>query len=101
MLPGPILGVVYLSGQIQKPGPVGIPSNEEFTVSKAILRAGGLGNLADKKKVKVVRRTGPDEKETKEIIVNVEEILGKGRLEQDIKLESADLIIVPTRGAPF
>ena len=41
-------GKVYLAGAVRLPGPHEIPSDEELTVSKAILRAGGFADFADK-----------------------------------------------------
>src|SRR5262249_42104305 len=49
-------GKVYLAGQIRLPGFQDIPTDEVFTVSKAILRAGGFSDFADKRHVKVTRK---------------------------------------------
>ncbi|HEY0368234.1 MAG TPA: polysaccharide biosynthesis/export family protein, partial [Chthoniobacterales bacterium] len=43
-------GRVYLSGSVKGPGPQEIPPDEEYTLSKAIIRAGGFGDFADKGK---------------------------------------------------
>ena len=40
-------GRVYLVGAVRAPGPQEIPSDEVFTVSKAVLRAGGFTSLSD------------------------------------------------------
>ena len=48
-------GKVYLVGPVRMPGPQEIPSDEVLTLSKAILRAGGFGDYADKHKVRVTR----------------------------------------------
>jgi polysaccharide biosynthesis/export protein len=88
-------GKVYLVGPVRMPGPQEIPSDEVLTLSKAVLRAGGFNDYADKHKVKVTRRTagGPD----KTFMIDVGEVLEKGRTESDLPLEAGDLIYVPER----
>ena len=88
-------GRVYISGQVRVPGAVEIPADEVFTVSKAILRAGGFGEYAKKTDVKVTRRTESGAPTV--ITVNVGEILEKGKTEHDLKLESGDTIFVPNK----
>jgi len=92
-----ILGRVYIWGQVRTQGPLDIQINENLTAGQAILRAGGLGDFANKTKVKVVRAaTGPNG-EKKVFELNMEDILQKGKVEQDIVLKPDDFIIVPTR----
>jgi len=92
-------GKVYLVGPVRIPGPIEVPSDEVFTLSKAILRAGGFTDFADKKNVRVTRKgTGTSEKVFK---VNVSEILDKGKTETDLKLEAGDLIVIPERSIRF
>jgi protein involved in polysaccharide export with SLBB domain len=92
-------GKVYIVGPVRAPGPLEVPSDEVFTLSKAIVRAGGFTDFADKKNVRVTRKgAGVPEKVYK---VNVAEILDKGKTEGDMKLESGDLIVVPERTIRF
>ncbi len=88
-------GKVYLVGPVRVPGPLEVPSDEVFTLSKAILRAGGFTDFADKKNVRVTRKVadGPE----KVFKVNVAEILDKGKTKADLTLETGDLIVVPER----
>ncbi len=88
-------GKVYLVGPVRAPGPQEIPSDEVLTLSKAILRAGGFSDYADKHSVRVTRKGsgGEDRKFT----VNVAEILEKGKTDSDLRLEPGDLIYVPER----
>lgn len=88
-------GKVYIWGQVRAQGPVEIPSGESFTAGKAILRAGGFGDFADKKGVKVVRNVEGGKKQTFEL--NMVDILERGKTEQDKVLEPDDFIIVPSR----
>jgi hypothetical protein len=50
------LGKVYISGSARSTGALEIPSDEVFTLSKAILRAGGFGDSADRHHVRVTRK---------------------------------------------
>src|SRR5262249_35593265 len=86
-------GSVYMVGQIRTSGPVEIPSDEVLTVSKAILRAGGFGDFADKKHVKITRHN-PGAKD-KTLVVDLAEILEKGQMDKDVALEPGDLIFIP------
>ena len=53
-------GRVYVYGSVKGQGPQEIPADESYTVSKAIIRAGGFGDFANKRKVKVTRKGGQD-----------------------------------------
>jgi len=90
-------GKVYLVGPVRAPGPQEIPSDEILTLSKAILRAGGFGDYADKHKVRVTRKTGATGGRDQTFTVNVSEILEKGKTESDLPLEPGDLIYIPER----
>jgi protein involved in polysaccharide export with SLBB domain len=90
-------GKIYLVGQIRLPGPQDIPSDEVLTVSKAILRAGGFADFADKKHVKLTRQPSPTGDPTLTYEINLVDILEKGRTEKDMKLEPGDLVFVPSR----
>ena len=49
-------GKVYLTGQVRSPGVLELMPGDPMTVSQAILRANGVGDFADKRKVRLVRR---------------------------------------------
>jgi len=49
-------GKVYVIGQVVQTGPLEIPDDEVFTVSKAILKAGGFSDFADKHHVNLITR---------------------------------------------
>ncbi|HEX5400251.1 MAG TPA: polysaccharide biosynthesis/export family protein [Verrucomicrobiae bacterium] len=95
----PILGRVYIWGQVQHQGPLDIQINENLTAGQAILRAGGFADFANQRKVKVIRSsTGPDKsKQTETINLDMEQILSEGKTDQDIVLQPGDLIIVPAK----
>jgi len=92
-----IIGRVYVLGQVRSQGPVEMMANEKLTAGRAIVRAGGLGDFANKKKVKVVRggNLGVGPAQTFEL--NMVEILEQGKIEKDVSLEPDDLIIVASR----
>jgi len=87
-------GTVYVTGQVHNQGPVDIPPDETFTVSKVIMRAGGFADFANKRKVKLIRKKGNS---TETILVNVDEVVRKGRLDKDPVVEAGDTIIIPER----
>lgn len=91
-------GVVYVMGQVQTQGVQQIPpSDSNFTVSKALLQAGGFSDFANKKKVKLIRKKG-DSNET--IMINANELLdGKGG--NDPVLHEGDIIMVPEKIVNF
>ncbi|HEY1662530.1 MAG TPA: polysaccharide biosynthesis/export family protein [Verrucomicrobiae bacterium] len=92
-------GVIYLVGAVKSPGPLEIPRDEVLTVSKAILRAGGFTDFANGKEVRVTRK---DESSTNEVfVVNVSDVLDKGKTEKDQPVESGDLIYVPEKAINF
>jgi protein involved in polysaccharide export with SLBB domain len=88
-------GRVYFTGQVRNEGSLELPPDEPLTVSKAILRIGGLNDFANRRKVKLVRKKADGNSETR--IIDLNEILNKGRLERDVVLEPGDLINVPER----
>ena len=91
------VGKVYLVGPVRMPGPQEIPSDEVLTLGKAIQRAGGFGDFADRKHVKITRKAGAGDADSKTFIVDVTEIYEKGRTDKDIPLESGDQIFIPER----
>ncbi len=90
-------GKVYLTGQVRNQGGMEILPDEELTVCKAILRAGGVADFGNKKKVKLIRKKPGEPGGTTTTIIDVAEILEKGRIEKDIVVEPGDLIVVPEK----
>ena len=88
-------GKVYLMGQVKTQGSMDIPADETLTVSKVILRAGGLADFANRRKIKLVRKKAGNQTET--FLIDLVEVLDKGHIEKDRAIEPDDLIIVPER----
>jgi protein involved in polysaccharide export with SLBB domain len=72
-------------------GPQEIPPDESYTVSKAIIRAGGFGDFANKRKVKLTRKTG------QESTVDLKRVIEEGHTDEDFDLQPDDQIYVPQR----
>jgi polysaccharide export outer membrane protein len=96
-----LLGRIYVWGQVRNQGAIEVAVNENLTAGKAILRAGGFGDFANKKKVKLVRSGGADNAAKQSFELNMVEILEKGKTEKDVILQPDDLIIVPSRLISF
>ena len=88
-------GLFYITGMVNSPGPQEIPTYEALTVSKAILRAGGFSNFANQRKVKLTRAGPGGETDTQ--IIDVKEIIERGRLDLDVEIRPNDFIVVPER----
>lgn len=84
-------GRIYVYGSVKGQGPQEIPADESYTVSKAIIRAGGFGDFANKRKVKVTRKNGQD------FVVDLKRVIEEGRTEEDVVLQPDDQIYVPQR----
>jgi protein involved in polysaccharide export with SLBB domain len=88
-------GLFYITGMVNSPGPQEIPTYEALTVSKAILRAGGFSNFANQRKVKLTRAGPGGQTDTQ--IIDVKEIIERGRLDLDVEIRPNDFIVVPER----
>ena len=84
-------GRIYVYGSVRGQGPQEIPADESYTVSKAIIRAGGFGDFANKRKVKVTRKSGKD------FTVDLKRVIEEGHSEEDVVLQPDDQIYVPQR----
>jgi polysaccharide export outer membrane protein len=91
-----VLGHVYVWGQVRNQGPVELALNENLTAGKAILRAGGFGDFANKKKIKVIR-SGSKSAGKQVFELNMIAILEDGQTEKDLCLQADDSVIVSSR----
>ena len=88
-------GRVYVTGSVRGPGPQEIPPDESYTVSKAVIRAGGFGDFADKRKVRITRKNGQD------FVVDLKNVIERGKSDEDAVLEPDDQIYVPQKLVNF
>src|SRR5437660_3922217 len=84
-------GKVYVYGSVKAQGPQEIPADENYTASKAVIRAGGFGDFANKRKVKVTRKNGQD------FTVDLKRVIEEGHTGEDVILQPDDQIYVPQR----
>ena len=84
-------GKVYVIGSVRGPGPQEIPADETYTVSKAVIRAGGFGDFANKRKVKLTRKSG------EALVVDLKRVIEEGRSDEDVVLQPDDQVYVPQR----
>ena len=89
---GPPVGIVYISGEVLRPGVYNLPSTDPLTLSRLIAAAGGLGSLAVPDRVDLTRMVGEHREAT--VRMNLAGI--RRRTEPDIYLKSNDHIHVGT-----
>jgi polysaccharide biosynthesis/export protein len=92
-----LLGRIYVWGQVRSQGPMDLAMNENLTAGKAILRAGGFSDFANKKKVKVVRGGAVDGVGKQSFELNMVDILEGSKTEKDVLLQPDDFVIIPSR----
>lgn len=86
-------GSVQLSGQVRVVGPQMIIAGDPLTVSGAILKAGGLTEWGNAKKVQVTRRK--KDGKTEQFEVDFKRIIETGDMNGDPVLQDGDRIFVP------
>jgi polysaccharide biosynthesis/export protein len=88
-------GIVYVVGDVVRPGGFPIQANEQITVLQAIALGGGMGPDVDKNKAKIIRVAENGEKI--ELPIKLNQILsGK---EPDPALQPKDVLFIPKNGA--
>jgi len=92
-------GVVYVLGNVGRPGPLMLPRDQVFTLTKVIIAAGGVGMFGNGAKVRVLRYDAGGKKF--ETFVNVDRIMKRGEFEKDIPILNGDWIIVPEKWVNF
>ncbi len=80
-------GFIYVTGAVHNQGAIEIPQVGAFTVSKAIMRAGGFSDFANRKNVRLIRKG-------KEAVPVDVKALFEGTASEDPVLNSDDVIIV-------
>ncbi len=81
---------INIMGEVKNPG--NYDYRLGYTVLNVILEAGGFTEYAAKNKVKVIKKSGDKQKI---VIAKLDDLIKKGRMEEDILLNPGDLIIVP------
>lgn len=86
------MGYITIYGQVIRQGKYEFAPEDQLTASQAILRAGGFAPFAKDKAVKIIRKIPGKGNVT--IVVNLRDVMTKGRLEKDIAILPNDTIIV-------
>lgn len=87
-------GLIYVYGLVNRPGTIDIPRDEVLTVSKVIIKCGGFQTFANKRGVKLVRKS-PTTGKVDTTVLNMVRIIDEGRLEEDLVVHDGDMIVVP------
>jgi len=85
------LGRILVVGEVVQPH--ALPYVEGMTILDAYLGAGGGTAVADLKNAKIARRGASEE--TTEIAVNLDELLKRGALNNNIVIVPGDIVIIP------
>ena len=81
---------IFVTGQVRKPGQFLV--GRYVDVLQALTLAGGLSPFADKRNIRIIRRSNGDETV---FTFNYNEVQKGARLEQNILLLPGDTVIVP------
>nr|QMS48224.1 hypothetical protein WG33_0428 [uncultured bacterium] len=88
----PDFGVVYIDGEIIRPGVYNLPATGPLTLSRLVAAAGGLGPIAIPERVDLTRMIG----DAREATVRFNLAAIRKRTEPDIFLRPNDHIIIGT-----
>jgi polysaccharide export outer membrane protein len=84
--------VVFVIGEVGKPGPVPLSGGNSVSVMEAVSSAGGVLRTAASSKARILRRTAGTQKRT-EVSVDLKQMMqGKAN---DLSLAAGDILIVP------
>lgn len=93
MVPEPTMLTIFVSGAVQRQGPINYPAGQPMTVLQALAAAGGASDRAKLKKVTILRNLESGMPET--IVLNMRAI-AKGK-EPDVVLQPNDTVVVGER----
>jgi len=85
-------GVVYIDGEVNRPGVYQLPEGGRLTVSRLIAAAGGLNQIAIPQRCDLIRKVGEDREAT--VRISVAAIRNRG--EPDIYCKPDDHVIIGT-----
>jgi polysaccharide export outer membrane protein len=84
--------MVYIVGEVAKPGPLPLSGGHSISVMEAVSSSGGVLRLAAPSRALIVRRTPGGDKRV-ELEVNLKQIMqGKSK---DVQLEAGDILVIP------
>lgn len=83
--------VFYVQGEVSRPGPYFL--ERDMTLLKALAAAGGFGQFANRKEVRILRTNAARGKDS--LVVNIKKIQEGKR--EDVPIRPDDIVIVPRR----
>ncbi|GMV83640.1 MAG: hypothetical protein AMXMBFR7_48240 [Planctomycetota bacterium] len=83
----------YVHGAVYLPKAVDLPNDRPLTVSQSLALTGGLRPEAQATEIRVTRQ--PREGPAQQLRVNLERIAAGGHVEEDLALQSGDVVFVP------
>ena len=86
------IGVVYIDGEVARPGVYNLPPIGELTLSRLVSAAGGLGQIAIPQRVDLIRKIAPD----REAALRVNLAAIRNKAEPDIVMRADDHVIIGT-----
>jgi polysaccharide export outer membrane protein len=89
-------GRVFLAGQMRKIGVADIDLSENNTLGRVVLANGGLADFADGRKIRIIRKRGSSAV-VETLIVDLDEVLKKGRIDKDVPLFDGDFVIADAK----
>lgn len=85
--------MVFIAGEVNKPGAIELASQDTVSISKALAMAGGLTHVASAGKT-VIRHIDANGRETAFAFVNLKKVMsGKAK---DLTLMDGDVVIIPS-----
>ena len=93
----PFANVVYVTGNVMKPGALKLLPDDALSAYSAILRAGGFSRFANKSKVYILRELGNGDKQKIPVDIRTLQEGGGG----DLVLQSKDIVVVPEKFFSF
>jgi protein involved in polysaccharide export with SLBB domain len=91
--PGSGSGVIYVIGNVNRPGPVTLSKQRRLTITGAISAAGDLSTSADGTEVQLIRYDAAGKKHVS--YINVDRIMRGGESAADVLVQNGDWIVVP------
>lgn len=89
---GPPRGLVYIDGEIARPGVYNLPDTDILTLSRLVASAGGLGGIAIPGRVDLTRMVGP----LREATIRLDLAAIRQRTEPDVVMKPNDHVIIGT-----
>ena len=84
--------IIYVLGEVQRPGSYPIPTEARLSVLEAVTLAGGFTQYAAQDRTRIIRKKSG---KSETLTVEVSAITKRGDKSQDLSLEPNDVVFVP------